>query len=165
MADFAELSCALSCPVCRGSVALPDGALRFQWGLVPRHYASAPAPLFWLLGADGEPAPPYEVSEGESEDPWNAGSPEPGTVYAFDEDPRLEGLACPSCGAAFERVAARIEGDILQGAVAFVFGELERKVSAKRGSYDAVVVREDGSWEPRPDWEKQEEGTTILEDI
>ena len=165
MADEALLCCELPCPACGAPVALPDGTLRFQWGLVPRRYAAAPAPLAWLRLPSGAAASAYEAEGGEEDEPWNAGGPEPGTVYAFDEDPRCQGLTCPRCGRSFERVAAQIEGDVLLGAVAFLPGELARRVAARPGSYQAVVVTADGVWEPRPDWEALEVDAPIREEV
>ncbi len=163
MADFAELSCDLPCPRCRQLVPLPDGFLRFQWGLVPARYDSAPSPLLWLRGPDGEPVPPYEPSEPRG--PWNAGAPEAGAVYAFDDDLRLAGLCCPHCRAPFERVAAWIDRDLLRGAVAFSPGELAAKVSAKPHTYAAVLARPGGAWVPHPDWEALEAEASVLEDV
>jgi hypothetical protein len=165
VADYAELPCEVSCPACGAAVGLPDGRLRFQWGRVPHRYERAPAPLAWILSPDGEPAPAYEAADEAPGAPWNAGQPEKGTVYAFDDDPRLAGLACPRCAAAVERVAARIEGGALVGAAAFPAGELARKVSARPGSYSAVVVKEDGTWAPHPDWEAREADAPVREDV
>jgi hypothetical protein len=139
--------------------------LRFQWGLVPARFASVPAPLAWLRSPGGDLSPPFESSAPDGEGEWNAGAPEPGLVYAFDDDPRLADLRCPRCRAHFERVAAQIEGDVLQGAVAFLPGELARKVPAKPSGYAAVVVAADGSWQPRPDWEAIEADAPVLEDV
>lgn len=165
MHDVAELCCELPCPQCSKPVPLPDGTLRFQWGMVPARYASAPAPLRWLLSPGGEPLPAYESTAPDSEGEWNAGAPEPGAVFAFDEDPRLQGLCCPHCRAPIERVAARIDGDVLRGAVAFSLGELAQKVSAKPKSFAAAVVRADGTWEPHPDWEAREADASVEEDV
>lgn len=158
MPEACELIADVTCPACGATTDLPGGVVRFHWGRVPHTYRPGDA-VRWLRGADGELVPPFRVIVERGRlgrrlhATYNFGDPACRSLYAFDDDPHEPDLACGSCGTEFVGVAAQVEDGVIVRAVAFTEATARERLGAPAPPAHIVVIREDGSPWPRPEWD------------
>lgn len=142
---FAELRC----PSCGETI---DDRLEVQWGRIPATYRLRDA-VRWLRDTKGRIIPPFTTRPGQ--DAWNCGDPEIRNVLLLDVNAYRPDLkpTCPRCNVRLDGAVVRVEDGRFTSARLLLEGELSLLIGKDVGiTSDIVVVAEDGSLVPRPDW-------------
>ncbi len=150
------------CPSCGEDIGYCPGESTFFWGQSHVHYWGLGEEVVWLRDEDGVIIPPFKWYRkwgwfGRRADECNFGSPEYQDVIAFDSEIRdlpPESRICPTCQVRYDHIAVMIQGGRLAETRVFTKGKLAMTFGLLDPFPETILVRPDGTYEPRPDWDK-----------
>jgi len=142
------------CPVC-GALVLEG--VRCQWGELPGVKYAIGDEVKWLRGEDGQAFPSFvlhKIEDGKWR--WNCGDSLYHDVILFDvlfeADVFTQGYRCPKCATRISAGIAVVREGRFSEIRAILDDEVTRILGASRGKADIVIIREDGTYWPREDW-------------
>jgi hypothetical protein len=151
--DILRLNGPAPCPGCGDRLV---NCVRCQWGMLPGGDYEIGDGVKWLLDARGTPVPPFTLRE----DPrlghrWNCGDPQFRNVIALDLNMWVDGYPtrCPKCGTEVVGSAAVVRDGVFREILVLTQAERDRILGPSVGKASIVIVRDDGSFWPRDDWD------------
>jgi len=148
------------CPSCGREIAYRGGQTAFCWGRSKFHYFARGDAIEWLHDTRKEIVPPFTWYRKrgwlwQSDAEFNFGSPTYPDLIAFDPEISVqapESRVCPSCRSRYDHIAVMIrEGRLIEVKV-FEEGEIADTIGPLVPFAETVLIRADGTYEPRPDW-------------
>lgn len=163
MTEHCVLWTDIKCPTCNSSLKDLDQQVWFQWGKVPETYKMNEA-VCWITDKTGKQIPPFQRRKKRwyhlfGEVPWNAGESKFKDLWVFDT--QLAPLpadfnslySCERCQSKYEAIGILIQNGILASVKVFLQGETESLFGSHiTEPYDIVIICEDSTYWPRPDW-------------
>lgn len=144
----------LKCPYCDARLTDLRDQVAFQWGKVPHSYKVGDH-ILWLKDKIGKVLPPFTMLRDSRGMPseWNSGESSYSHVWAFDVvlvENRYP--YCPACKREYDGVAVEIQRNIIKTVRVFKRGELEAISGPCDLPFDTIIVQNDGTFSPKPEW-------------
>jgi hypothetical protein len=148
------------CPSCGQEIGYRAGETTFSWGRSKAHYFHQGDEIEWLRDELAEVVPPFTWYRkrgwfGHHDPEFNFGSPSYPDLIAFDPEisqQPAESRTCPSCQALYDHIGVMIRDGRLSGVKVFAEGELAKAIRPLVPFAETVLIRADGTYEPRPEW-------------
>ena len=157
------------CPSCGNKFGFRAGQTTFFWGWSGCYYSLGES-IAWLRDKKKEIVPPFTwyTRRGwlwQPDAEFNSGSPEYQNLIAFDAEINPwppETRNCLTCHARYDHIGVIIRDGKITEVKVFAEGEIERTIGAMDPFAEIVLIRSDGTYEPRPDWNDPPMGTLEL---
>jgi hypothetical protein len=151
----------VSCPSCDREISRRGGETAFCWGSSKEHYWGEGSEIRWLRDRRGTPLPPFTWSGRRGPlrlgDPrFNFGDPAFVDLFAFDPEVSAEppeSRWCHACDEPYDHIAVVIRVGVIERVKVFTRGEVARTFGPSAPRADTVLIRDDGTPWPRPDWD------------
>ncbi len=151
--------CRVICPSCGQEIAYRARQATFYWGWSKTCY-SLGEEIIWLRDRKKVIVPPFTWYRRRGwlwrPDPeYNFGSPDHTNLIAFDSEigwMERERRTCSSCNSRYDHIGVIIRDSRISEVKVFAAGEIERMIGPMDPFAETVLIRADGAFEPRPDW-------------